>query len=77
MVQKKTKRDAGKAGIDRDYSLVEWCQARRISRARFWKLREQGLAPDYVQLSRGGKITITREADAAWAKRVSGLRLAE
>lgn len=62
------------AGEPRDYTLAEWLTKRRISRARFTMLQKQGLAPAIVQLVRGGKISITREADEAWARRVEELR---
>lgn len=59
---------------DRDYTLAEWLVKRRVSRTRFTKLQKKGLAPAIVQLSRGGKISITREADAEWARRIERLR---
>jgi hypothetical protein len=29
----------------RSYTISEWCECRRISRAMYYKLRGQGLAP--------------------------------
>lgn len=53
---------------DRDHSLTvaEWCVKRRISRAMFYKIDEQGLAPKthYV----GTRRLISAEADAAWLR---------
>jgi predicted DNA-binding transcriptional regulator AlpA len=48
----------------RSYSLDEWCDARRISRAMFYKLDKQGLAPKTHRV--GAKRLISDEADAAW-----------
>ena len=56
-----------RAGTDRDYTLKEWLAKRRISEAKFWDLHKRGLGPDIVQVKKGARVTITREADEAWA----------
>jgi hypothetical protein len=58
---RETKMDDHEPG---SYTLDEWCERRRISRAMFYKLDEQGLAPQthYV----GAKRLISGEADRAW-----------
>jgi hypothetical protein len=66
------KKDAA-ATDHRDYTLAEWLAKRRISRARFTTLQKKGLAPAIVQLAPGGKISITREADEQWARRIERL----
>jgi len=53
---------------ERDYTLAEWLTKRRISRSRFKVLKAKDLAPEFIQRTPRGKITITREADAAWAR---------
>ena len=50
----------------RSYTLNEWCQARRNSRAMFYKLDEQGLAPKTHNV--GVKRLISPEADAEWPR---------
>lgn len=53
---------------DRDrsgsFTIPEWCKYRRISRAMFYKLAEQGLAP--ATHNAGAKRLISAEADARW-----------
>jgi hypothetical protein len=48
----------------RSYTLAEWCEIRRISKAMFYKLDQQGLAPASYYV--GSRRLITDEADAAW-----------
>lgn len=48
------------------YTLNEWCEARRISRAMFYKLGEQGLAPKTHNV--GAKRLISAQADAEWLR---------
>lgn len=66
------KKDAA-ATNHRDYTLAEWLAKRRISRARFTTLQKKGLAPAIVQLVPNGKISVTREADEEWARRMEKL----
>jgi hypothetical protein len=46
------------------FTVREWCEFRRISPAMFYKIDQQGLAPQshYV----GTRRLISAEADAAW-----------
>jgi Zn-dependent peptidase ImmA (M78 family) len=46
------------------YSIAEWCVHRRISRAMFYLLDRQGLAPKTYYV--GARRFISDEADAAW-----------
>jgi hypothetical protein len=46
------------------FTVGEWCEHRRISRAMFYKLDLQGLAPRSYRV--GAKRLISGEADAAW-----------
>lgn len=48
------------------YTLNEWCEARRISRAMFYVLDKQGLAPRTHHV--GVKRLISPEADAEWLR---------
>ena len=50
----------------RSYTIGEWCEARRVSRGMFYKLRDQGLAP--LTHNVGSKVLISDEADAAWLR---------
>jgi predicted DNA-binding transcriptional regulator AlpA len=48
------------------YGLDEWCVRRRISRAMFYKLAAQGLAPKTHKV--GARRLISAEADLAWVR---------
>jgi hypothetical protein len=48
------------------FTIGEWCEYRRISRAMFYKLAEQGLAPRSHNV--GTKRLISEEADIAWVR---------
>jgi hypothetical protein len=50
----------------RSFTIGEWCEHRRISRAMFYKLAAQGLAPRTHNA--GIKRLISGEADAAWVR---------
>lgn len=50
----------------RSYTIDEWCEARRISRAMYYKLRDQGLGPKTHNA--GTKVLISDEADADWLR---------
>jgi hypothetical protein len=50
----------------RSYTINEWCDARRVSRAMFYKLSQQGLAPKTHNV--GAKRLISDAADAAWLR---------
>ena len=52
--------------VEKDYKIEEWCEKRRISRAYYYILRNEGRGPR--ELRYGRKVTITREADAEWQK---------
>jgi Zn-dependent peptidase ImmA (M78 family) len=46
------------------FSINEWCKHRRISRAMFYLLDQQGLAPKTYYV--GARRFISDEADVAW-----------
>jgi hypothetical protein len=48
------------------YTLKEFCQAHRISRAFYYELKEQGKGPVESRLSPRGKIIISVESAARW-----------
>ena len=48
------------------YSVREFCEAHRISKNQYYKLKRQGLGPREMQL--GGKIVISLESAAAWRR---------
>jgi predicted DNA-binding transcriptional regulator AlpA len=48
------------------YTLAEWCELRRISRAMFYKLAAEGKAPQTHNV--GIKRLISPEADARWLR---------
>jgi hypothetical protein len=50
----------------RSFTVDEWCDARRISRGMFYKLRDRGLAPKTHNV--GTKVLISDDADAAWLR---------
>ena len=67
MSDRESRRRAEQSRRDREpgsFTIGEWCDHRRLSRAMFYKLDEQGLAPrtHYV----GVKRLISDEADIAW-----------
>ena len=49
------------------FTIQEFCDAHRLSRAQFYELQRRGLAPDVTRLL--DKIIITVESAAAWRKR--------
>ena len=51
---------------DQSLTILEWCARRKISRAMFYKLDDQGRAPrsHYV----GAKRLISPNADADWVR---------
>ena len=48
------------------YTISEFCQAHRISRAYYFKLRHQGLAPREMHV--GTRVIISGEAAADWRR---------
>jgi len=71
MPRKKISQEHLRPGIDRDFTVKEWCARRNISEARFWVMHRAGNGPDVIQVGKRGRISITAEADEAWAKRFS------
>jgi hypothetical protein len=49
------------------YTISEFCEAHRISRAQYYVLRKKGQGPDETHL--GGRVIITSESAARWRKR--------
>jgi len=53
------------------YTIDEFCQRNRISKAFYYKLRKKKQTPDELRL--GGKVLISKEAAARWrAQREAG-----
>jgi predicted DNA-binding transcriptional regulator AlpA len=50
------------------YTIEEFCQRHRMSRAGYYKLRNQGRTP--VEMRLGSKVLISREAAAEWRRRI-------
>ena len=48
------------------FTIQEFCDAHRISRAHFYNLKRRGLSP--LETDVGGVIIITAEAAARWRK---------
>jgi hypothetical protein len=68
----KKKRDLGPPSCA--FTIQEFCDAHRISRSQFYRLREKGLGPKEKSVL--GKIIITAESAAAWRRRpvASGMK---
>ena len=50
------------------YSVIEFCQAHRISRGTFYKLLGEGLGPTAVKIGR--RTLISSEAAQDWRRRM-------
>jgi hypothetical protein len=48
------------------YTIDEFCNAHRISRAHFFNLKKAGIGPREMHL--GGRVVISREAAADWRR---------
>jgi hypothetical protein len=48
------------------YNVDEFCKAHRISRAMYYKLNDQGLAPRVMRV--GTRALISKEAAADWRR---------
>ncbi len=68
MTERERKRREEQSRRDRQasYTLDEWCDRRRISRAMFYKMDAQGKAPQTHYA--GTKRLVSDEADAAWIR---------
>jgi hypothetical protein len=68
MSEREKARRAAQSRRDRErngsFTIPEWCEHRRISRAMYYKLRAQGLAP--LTHHAGAKVLISSESDARW-----------
>jgi hypothetical protein len=65
MTEREKQRRAEQSRRDQaSYTLDEWCARRRISRAMFYKLDQQGLAPKSHYA--GARRLISDQADAEW-----------
>ena len=51
-------------------TIEEFCEAHRISRARYFELKKQGLTP--VEMAVGKLRLISHEAAAAWRRKQEG-----
>jgi predicted DNA-binding transcriptional regulator AlpA len=52
------------SGIEKGYTIPEWCAKYRMSRAFYYVLKAQGKGPRELRL--GVKVLITPKADAEW-----------
>ena len=52
---------------EQSFTVSEWCAIRKVSRAMFYKLRQQGLAPRCHNV--GTKQLISPAADAEWLRK--------
>ena len=50
-----------------DYTIQQWCDKRKISRAEFYKMRKDGRGPRVLE--NGAVRRITRKADQEWEQR--------
>jgi hypothetical protein len=50
--------------MEKSFSLIEWCEHRRVSRSMYYKLRDQGLAPRVHRV--GDKVLVSPDADREW-----------
>jgi hypothetical protein len=67
MSERERQRRALQSRRDRgSFTIGEWCDYRRISRAMFYELDKQGLAPKTHNV--GVKRLISGEADIAWVR---------
>jgi hypothetical protein len=48
------------------FTVSEWCSARKISRSKFYELKQQGLAPRLHHA--GNKQLISPESDRDWIR---------
>jgi hypothetical protein len=51
------------------FTIPEFCDAHKISRAHYYTLKNRGLGPDEARLL--GRVVITREAAAKWRRKHS------
>jgi hypothetical protein len=63
--KKRKKRDRGPP--THAFSIGEFCDAHRISRAQYYKLKARGLAPAETRVL--DKVIITSESAAAWRRK--------
>jgi hypothetical protein len=61
--KEQSRRDKERNG---SYTIQEWCEHRRVSRAMLYKLFQQGRGPRTHNV--GTKRLISSEADAAWVR---------
>jgi hypothetical protein len=67
LASRRSRRAAQAAAIDHEvYTLDEFCDAHRISRATFYNLQARGEAPDAFRA--GTKVLISKESAARWRK---------
>jgi len=52
------------------FTVASFCEAHKISRALFYKLRSEGRAPHTFNIGR--RVLISREAAQAWLARMEG-----
>jgi hypothetical protein len=62
--KRRKRRDRGPPSLA--FKVQEFCDAHRISRAHYYNLRRQGLAPDETDV--GGAVIITTEAASRWRR---------
>jgi hypothetical protein len=57
----------GRAPLGASSTIAEFCAVERISRAKYYQLRQKGLGPDETRVD--GIIRITPESHARWRRR--------
>jgi len=50
------------------YTITQFCDKHNVSRPMYYKLRKAGLGPKIMHV--GAKVLISKEAAAAWRKRM-------
>ena len=62
--KQKQARDRGSPTLA--FTIIEFCDAHRISKARYYELKKQGLTP--IEMIIGHKRLISAESASAWRK---------
>jgi hypothetical protein len=63
----------GQSMLEEAFTVDEFCKAHKLSRATFYNLLKIGLAPETMQPTPGGRRLISREAAAAWRRRMEAM----
>jgi hypothetical protein len=66
MTPRERQRRAEQKARQGSYTINQWCERRQVSRAMFYKLAAQGLAPRTHNV--GKKRLISEQSDADWVR---------